>query len=100
MSDALDRFIRKCKSGCITVLPADDPLAPSARVFHHDRIREHYGPAVADAVRQAIGVVVKWELPGVFAGTPGNVLTLVQDAIAAGGHGPKTHKLRIGPVSP
>jgi hypothetical protein len=33
----------------------------------------------------SVGVVVKWELPGVFAGTPGNVLTLVQDAIAAGG---------------
>ena len=33
----------------------------------------------------AIQSVLSPDVPGVFAGTPGNVLTLAQDAIAAGG---------------
>jgi hypothetical protein len=42
-------------------------------------------PEDSNAFGDSVGVVISWKLPGVFAGVPGNALTLVQDTIEAGG---------------
>jgi hypothetical protein len=52
----LERFVKKCKRGCVTIVPEGDKLLQAgARIFHSDKIREYHGPEVEKAVSQEIG---------------------------------------------